>query len=224
MNTFLQCIYCGRHYIPATVHNTANVFGHCCFSCQELHYPAWHPEQPVAEAHAHTSTVPFGHPTLDLTRGRFESSIQPQARTLPSPARRSQAVQVQALHLRAHAPNPVFIQVTLRAGQAGSVPEPDLRSVFQPGVSLDSQIFHTQVDGTPVRYPLQIFYRTSFLQDGSPPNQCVRSMVHGQAVYPWAGDIVVLKFNGTRMRKYTNMTDNDIPPLGYYFLYTQFEG
>ncbi|KAF8598189.1 hypothetical protein BDV93DRAFT_561564 [Ceratobasidium sp. AG-I] len=157
-----------------------------------------------------------------MTQERFESPAR--SRAGPSPSSAAHRPLVQALHLRAHARNPVFIQVALRADQTGSVPEPDLRSVFQPGVLLDSQVFHTQVDGTPVRYPLQIFYRSNFLQDGSPLNQCVRSMVHGQVDYPWAGDIVVLKFNGTRMRRYTNMTDNDIPPLGYYFLYAQFEG
>lgn len=221
MNTYPTCVHCGRQYIATAVYDEAHDLTHYCADCQGLYYLGWQLRPPMAQTHAHTSTVlPTTH-SHNSTQHHIESPVR--SRTQPPPSSGHSAQFVQALHLRAHSSNPTFIQVALRTVQAGSVPEPDLRSLFQPGVLLDSQIFHTQVDGTPVRYPLQIFYRSNFLQDGSPLNQCVRSMVHGQAVYPWAGDIIVLKFSGTRMRGYTNMTDNDIPPLGYYFLYTQFE-
>ncbi|ELU39873.1 hypothetical protein AG1IA_06095 [Rhizoctonia solani AG-1 IA] len=134
---------------------------------------------------------------------------------------------VMALHLPAMCLNPKFIQVRLwekpHLSSSSSLRwAPDLSSVF-PGTSLGSIDVTSHADGTPLHRPLQLFFRDTFRNDSSPINQCLRSMAPGDVIpYPWAGDIVVLKFFGTRCEDYCHVRDEDIPRLVYYLKSNDF--
>ncbi|KAH7334370.1 hypothetical protein B0J17DRAFT_720777 [Rhizoctonia solani] len=134
---------------------------------------------------------------------------------------------VTALHLPAGHPNPKYISITLweqsRRDSARWVP--DLSPVFGPPepVATDFINITSHADGTPFSHPLQVFFRNTFLDDSSPLNQCLLNMAQGGVIpYPWAGDIVALKFLGTRREDYCNVRDEDIPLLVYHFLSNNF--
>lgn len=83
------------------------------------------------------------------------------------------------------------------------------------------------VGGAPLRFPMHVFYRADFLSDGSPPNRSIIKLTGGQgkrrvssspplsqfrssmppsflcyasfaATHIWNGNVVALKFYGTR--------------------------
>ncbi|KAL5639251.1 hypothetical protein ACGC1H_006680 [Rhizoctonia solani] len=137
---------------------------------------------------------------------------------------------VTALHLPAQHLNPKFIPIKLwqqTSHESGSPPQwiPDLSSVFgnSEPVAIGSLSITSHVDGTTLSRPLQMFFRDTFRVDSSPPNQCLHNMVRGRGIpYPWAGDIVVLKFSGTRCEDYCSIRDDNIPPLVYYLQSNDF--
>ncbi|CAE6434672.1 unnamed protein product [Rhizoctonia solani] len=134
---------------------------------------------------------------------------------------------VTGLHLPVGHPNPKYIPITLREQSRRDSARwvPDLSPVFGPPepVAIDSINITSHADGTPFSHPLQVFFRNTFLDDSSPLNQCLHNMSQGRAIpYPWAGDIVALKFLGTRREDYCNIRDEDIPSLVYYFLSNDF--
>lgn len=102
-------------------------------------------------------------------------------------------------------------------GQAGSCPTPSVQEYF-----LESQpqsIVLTQgLNGEPLRFPLHVFYCSVALQRGSPVNRGIQRITSSAAAKPWAGPVVVLKFNGSRRQNYTDATTNDLPALSAYFL------
>lgn len=54
------------------------------------------------------------------------------------------------------------------------------------------------VGGAALRFPLHIFYRADFLQDGSPPNRSIARLTGGHATHQWNGNVIALKFFGNR--------------------------
>lgn len=74
------------------------------------------------------------------------------------------------------------------------------------------------VGGAPLRFPLHIFYRPDFAQDGSPVNRPIYRLTTGQSTVQWRGNIIALKFSGTRRQGYTEITMNDLSSLVAYFL------
>ncbi|KAG9081084.1 hypothetical protein FRC06_005836 [Ceratobasidium sp. 370] len=74
------------------------------------------------------------------------------------------------------------------------------------------------VGGEPLRYPLRVFFRDRFLQDGSPINQTVNALTHGGARHAWAGNIVVLKWSGSRRQGYANMNLGDLHVIASWLL------
>ncbi|KAB5594448.1 hypothetical protein CTheo_2079 [Ceratobasidium theobromae] len=74
------------------------------------------------------------------------------------------------------------------------------------------------VGGEPLRYPLRVFFRDNFLQDGSPPNLSVLNITHGGARHAWAGNIVVLKWAGARRQGYQDMTMGDLHVIAAWLL------
>lgn len=75
------------------------------------------------------------------------------------------------------------------------------------------------VGGEPLRFPLQVFFRSNFLSDGSRPNYSIDSLTHGKSRHDWRGPIVALKYSGSRLSSYTNITMSDLPPLVYFLTY-----
>ncbi|KAG8714774.1 hypothetical protein FRC11_007185 [Ceratobasidium sp. 423] len=74
------------------------------------------------------------------------------------------------------------------------------------------------VGGEPLRYPLHIFFKDNFLQDGSPLNRSVGEITHGNARHEWAGNIVILKWSGARRQGYQNMNLGDLPVIAAWLL------
>ncbi|KAF8605896.1 hypothetical protein BDV93DRAFT_554217 [Ceratobasidium sp. AG-I] len=74
------------------------------------------------------------------------------------------------------------------------------------------------VGGEPLRYPLRVFFRDSFLCDGSPRNQTVLSLTSGNARHTWAGNMVVLKWAGARRQMYKDMAMGDLHVIAAWLL------
>jgi len=74
------------------------------------------------------------------------------------------------------------------------------------------------IGGAPLRFPLHLFYGSSSFGDGSPINRTIQRMTAGKSIYPWSGNIVALKFSGSRRQGYTDATYNDVAPLIASFL------
>ncbi|KAF8605846.1 hypothetical protein BDV93DRAFT_521207 [Ceratobasidium sp. AG-I] len=75
------------------------------------------------------------------------------------------------------------------------------------------------VGGEPLRFPLQVFFRSNFLTDGSRSNYSIDSLTHGKSRHDWRGPVVALKYSGSRLSSYTNITMSDLPPLVYFLTY-----
>ncbi|KIO34110.1 hypothetical protein M407DRAFT_150790 [Tulasnella calospora MUT 4182] len=88
---------------------------------------------------------------------------------------------------------------------------------------ITSMIITHGVGGAPLRFPLHLFYGTNSFGDGSPVNQVIARMTAGKSTYQWAGNIVALKFSGSRRQGYTDATYNDVAPLIASFLATPGE-
>jgi len=74
------------------------------------------------------------------------------------------------------------------------------------------------LNGEPLRFPLHIFFDPLALSRGSPVNRAIYRITSGAAPRPWAGPVLVLKFNGSRRQNYTDASTNDLPALSAYFL------
>ncbi|QRV83257.1 MYND Zn-finger protein [Ceratobasidium sp. AG-Ba] len=72
------------------------------------------------------------------------------------------------------------------------------------------------VGGSSLSRPYQVFFRNSFLKDGSPINLAVKSL-HPEITYPWAGNIVVFKFDGSRRERYGHMEPSDLVQIAQFF-------
>ena len=96
------------------------------------------------------------------------------------------------------------------AGGPRLVPQfdPELNMGDQPG----NEICLTDVGGGPLHFPYQIFFRRGFKIDGSPINRCVRAL-HPEIAYPWAGNLVIFKFVGSRRQMYKHMEPGDLPQI-----------
>jgi len=96
-------------------------------------------------------------------------------------------------------------------------PIPILSSHF--GDAEPNSIVLTQgLNGEPLRFPLHLWYDPSLLSKGSPVNRAIFHITSGAAEKPWAGPVVVLKFNGSRRQGYSDAGSNDLPALSAYFL------
>jgi len=74
------------------------------------------------------------------------------------------------------------------------------------------------LNGEPLRFPLQVWYSPTMLTRGHPINRAIIHVTSGAAEKPWAGPVVVLKYNGSRRQGYMDASVNDLPALSAYFL------
>jgi hypothetical protein len=102
----------------------------------------------------------------------------------------------------------------LSTGRSQAFPQFD--PVLNLGGELGSRICLQDVGGSFLSFPYQIFFRNGFLCDGSPINIGIRSL-HPDIGHPWAGNIVILKFNGSRRQGYRDMELGDIPTIAQFF-------
>ena len=85
------------------------------------------------------------------------------------------------------------------------------------GTSTQSELHLTDLGGSPRNQPYQIFFRRYFRQDGSPINLAIKNL-HPNIEYPWAGTVVVLKFDGSRRERYRHTEPHDISRIAEFFL------
>ncbi|KAK0470212.1 uncharacterized protein EV420DRAFT_1258514 [Desarmillaria tabescens] len=65
---------------------------------------------------------------------------------------------------------------------------------------------------------LAILYDDNFLVNGSSINRCIQSVVRGDSVHPWAGNILALRAQGMPSDWYNNaVMEEDLAPLIRYF-------
>lgn len=117
---------------------------------------------------------------------------------------------------------PKLIQVNLlgMVHEGGVVDwQPVLAPILGADAEIASMIVSTGVGGEALRFPLQVFFRSNFLTDGSRSNRAIESLTHGKSRHDWRGPIVALKYSGTRLSSYTNITMSDLPSLVYFLTY-----
>ncbi|KAF8745358.1 MYND finger, partial [Rhizoctonia solani] len=129
---------------------------------------------------------------------------------------------VQALFLAPNSPKHfiVPVRVEARANPTGSIRwVPNFDSDMDLGLSPANIINLEGFGGSAHRFPFHIFFRRSFMNDGSELNQSVRTLTQNRAAHPWAGNIVVLKFHGSRREKYRDFEITDIAVIAHFFLH-----
>lgn len=106
----------------------------------------------------------------------------------------------------------------VRAAQLSVYPPTPLIQAYFPESRPQSVILTQGLNGDPLRFPLHLFYCPLSLSRGSPINHAVYRITSGAALKPWAGVVLVMKFNGTRRHGYADASTNDLPALSAYFL------
>lgn len=107
-----------------------------------------------------------------------------------------------------------------RVGPTGTVRwTPNFGSDINLGTSPASVVNLEGFGGNVHRFPFHIFFRRSFMNDGSQINECITSLTQGRAAHPWAGDVVVLKFHGSRREKYRDFELTDLAAIAHFFVH-----
>ncbi|KAG9128140.1 hypothetical protein FRC07_004482 [Ceratobasidium sp. 392] len=97
--------------------------------------------------------------------------------------------------------------------------QPVLSQLLGDDTDVASLPVSTGVGGEALRFPLQVFFRANFLTDGSRTNHSIDSLTYGKSRHEWRGPVIALKYSGSRLSSYTNITMSDLPPLVYYLTY-----
>ncbi|CAE6413254.1 unnamed protein product [Rhizoctonia solani] len=89
-----------------------------------------------------------------------------------------------------------------------------------PALNIGERPGHTlclrDIGGSTLSFPYAIFFRRNFLNDGSALNGGIMRL-NADISYPWAGNIVVLKFNGSRRQGYRDIDFSDLPTIAQFF-------
>ncbi|QRV83258.1 MYND Zn-finger protein [Ceratobasidium sp. AG-Ba] len=93
--------------------------------------------------------------------------------------------------------------------------EPNLNLGAQPASIVNLEGF----GGSVLRFPFHVFFRNSFMHDGSPINSSIQTLTQGGAAHLWAGNVVVLKYHGSRREKYRDFEVTDIAAIAHFFLH-----
>ncbi|QRV83252.1 MYND Zn-finger protein [Ceratobasidium sp. AG-Ba] len=181
------CIVCSQPTVMSC--NSCHSTYYCSTDCQRAHWPTHYPY----------CTIAVGG-----------SALAP-----------STTQSCKALVLFAHTSTPHWkmIDVRIAAPPASGAPrviEPGLPIELNLGNSPASVFCIKGVGGSSLSRPYQVFFRNSFLKDGSPINLAVKSL-HPEITYPWAGNMVVFKFDGSRREKYEHMEPSDLVQIAQFF-------
>ncbi|KAK7014181.1 Hif prolyl hydroxylase [Favolaschia claudopus] len=120
---------------------------------------------------------------------------------------------VQAIFLPMNEDHPRMITVNLRPS-GGACPVPMLEPYCKG--SPNSIVLQRALNEDLLRFPLHLFYDSE-----RHVNRAVQRITTGLAEKPFLGNVVVLKYNGTRRADYMDPTTHDLPTLSAYFLYCQ---
>ncbi|EPQ58676.1 hypothetical protein GLOTRDRAFT_110303 [Gloeophyllum trabeum ATCC 11539] len=104
--------------------------------------------------------------------------------------------------------------------------KPDL-AMFLGGGCYDYQLIdRIGHSGRKLRQPIYHVIRDNFLNDGSPPNRCVRRLMRGKAPHAWAGNLLAMKVAGTgTFEKWVDMSMDDLPTVqAFYEWYPDEDG
>ncbi|QRV88765.1 MYND Zn-finger protein [Ceratobasidium sp. AG-Ba] len=145
---------------------------------------------------------------------------------LPSPSRLQQishtASECTAMLLSWDSIRPRLIRVPLsgRVNTAENVTEwsVQLNEFLGANTAIATREITRNVGGEPLRYPLRMFFRDRFLTDGSPLNQTINALTHGKAQHAWSGNIIVMKWSGSRRQGYANMNLSDVNIIASWLL------
>jgi len=112
---------------------------------------------------------------------------------------------------------PVGCQGGSPATADGVCPAPLIEPFFTAGEP-KSVILTQGLNNEALRFPLQLWYCPTSLQNRTPVNRAIERVCSGQAPRTWCGPVVVMKYNGSRRQGYTDAGPNDLPALSAYFL------
>ncbi|KAJ7233031.1 hypothetical protein C8J57DRAFT_1382670 [Mycena rebaudengoi] len=136
----------------------------------------------------------------------------------PPPAE-PEYISVSAIIFLADEERPRIINISCRPPQRpsqGLCPLPMLQPHFD--APPESVVLTQGLNGELLRFPLHVFYSPTALARCSPINRSIYHITSGAASKPWCGNVVALKFNGSRRQGYTDAGSNDLPALSAYFL------
>ncbi|KAJ7658728.1 hypothetical protein DFH06DRAFT_990034 [Mycena polygramma] len=170
---------------------------HNAFYCSEQHNRANWPEH-----------RPRCHPLPSLIHGSNMIAMPPPAEP--------EYFSVHAVLFLSDEDRPRIINVKCHRPPHGLCPVPHLQPYFD---ALPASFFLTEaLGGQLLRFPLHVLYSPAALAHGSPINHAIRNITSGASCRPWYGNVVVLKFNGSRRQGYTDAGSNDLPVLSAHFL------
>ncbi|KAG8696089.1 hypothetical protein FRC09_008737, partial [Ceratobasidium sp. 395] len=165
---------------------------YCSKNCQSVAWP---------NHHANCTPLVIGTPQFSA----IESTTYVQALVLPANSTK---------------PHITSVKVDARPELDGTVQwAPDFDRSLSMGSTPASVVNSTGFGGSTLRFPFHIFFRHTFLNDGSPLNQSIRSLTREGANHPWAGNVVVLKYHGSRREKYRDFEITDIAVVANFFLH-----
>ncbi|QRW11958.1 MYND Zn-finger protein [Ceratobasidium sp. AG-Ba] len=150
------------------------------------------------------------------------ASCTPPAAGVPRFSPIESTTQVQALVLPANSSKPYItaVKVDARPELDGSMQwTPNFDQSLALGAVPASVVNFTGFGGSALRFPFHIFFRNTFLNDGSIANEAIRSLTRGGAAHPWAGNVVVFKYHGSRREKYRDFEITDIAVVAHFFLH-----
>ncbi|KAF7309453.1 MYND-type domain-containing protein [Mycena indigotica] len=158
------------------------------------------------------------HRNADWENHRGDCRSTPLLIATPPPIV-TEVVRVPAILFAADEDRPRMVEIDCRPPHRpsqGLCPIPILQPYFN---SVPGQVVITQgLNGEVLRFPLHVFYSASALGIGSPVNHAVHHITSGAASRPWAGNVIALKFSGSRRQGYIAAGSNDLPALSAYFL------
>lgn len=98
---------------------------------------------------------------------------------------------------------------------------PQLNNILEPNERPANAVVIKGEGDRLLRYPLHLYFEIPLDQMGpssaARPNICARELTEREDC-PWKGNIVVLKFNGSRRRGYKNAEDADMPTIRAFLL------
>ncbi|KAJ6560042.1 hypothetical protein B0H19DRAFT_944771 [Mycena capillaripes] len=136
----------------------------------------------------------------------------------PPPPAEPEGIPVSAILFLADGDRPRIITVKCRPPHHpshGLCPVPLLQPYFD--APPESVILTQGMNGELLSSPLHVFYSPIAPTTGWPINRSISHFTSG-ASKPWYGNVVALKFSGSRRRGYTEAGSSDLPALSAYFL------